>query len=136
MPAPALRRPRTAHHRLRLPPDQGAGPPSDVRLPDRDAGRDATAVPYEVLKFAPKKMRRDGVAMDQPGDAIVGMLQDAGRQLRAAEDRIDELETEIARVQDRAVRAETWLQLVGREIEQKLIEPATAARSKIDDLAP
>jgi predicted nucleic acid-binding Zn-ribbon protein len=72
--------------------------------------------------------------MDQSGGAIVDMLQSAGDQLRAAEDRINQLETEIERVQGRAVRAESWLELAQREIDEKLVEPATAARSKIDDL--
>jgi chaperonin cofactor prefoldin len=93
-------------------------------------------VPDEVLKFAPKKVRGDGVPIDQCGSAIVEMLQRAGQQLGAAEDRISRLETEIERVQDRAVRAETWLEQAQEEIEEKLIEPATAARSKLDDLGP
>ena len=74
--------------------------------------------------------------MDQSAGAIVDMLQDAGQQLRAAEERISELETEMERAQERAVRAETWLQLVQKEIDERLVEPATAARSKIDDLNP
>jgi hypothetical protein len=93
----------------------------------------ASDVPYEVLKFAPKKMRRDGVEMDQFGTAIVEMLQSARRQL---EDRINELETQIAHTQHRAVRAEMLLQQLEREIEEKLVEPAAAARSKIDELSP
>jgi hypothetical protein len=70
--------------------------------------------------------------MDQSGGAIVDMLQSAGDQLRAAEDRINQLETEIERA--RAARAESWLELAERESDEKLVEPATAARSKIDDL--
>jgi hypothetical protein len=54
------------------------------------------------------------------------MLQSAGQQLRAAENRIIQLEAEIERVQNR--------DLAKKEIEEKLVEPATAARSKIDDL--
>ena len=57
-------------------------------------------------------------------------------QLGAAEDRINRLETEIERVRYRAVRAESWLEQAQEEIEEKLIEPATAARSKLDDLGP
>jgi hypothetical protein len=91
-------------------------------------------VPYEILRFAPKKARADTLAMDQFGDAIVNLVQSAGQQLRVAADRINELETEIERTQHRAVRAETSLQVIGREIEKKLVEPAAASRSKIDDL--
>ena len=59
--------------------------------------------------------------MDQSGHAILAMLQEAGRRLEAAEDRINQLKTEIEHLQDRAVRAEMWLQLIQKEIEEKLI---------------
>ena len=39
-------------------------------------------------------------------------------QLRATEDRVNALETEIEYFRDRALRAETWLQRIQREIEQ------------------
>jgi hypothetical protein len=137
--APASRRPRTTHRPLPCPhlpareqrhaqPPGGPNPPAISQRP--------IGVPSEVLKFAPKKVRGDGVPIDQCGGAIVEMLQRAGQQLGAAEDRINRLETEIERVRDRAVRAESWLELAQEEIEEKLIEPATAARSKIDDLGP
>jgi hypothetical protein len=61
-------------------------------------------VPYEVLKFAPKKVRSEGVPREQSGSPIVEMLQSADQQLRAAENRLNQLETEIERVQDRASR--------------------------------
>jgi hypothetical protein len=81
--------------------------------------------------------------IDQSGDVIIVMLQKAAklssdncartriiandlcRQLRATEDRINELEAEIEHFRDRAIRAETWLQRLQREIEQKLIATAT-----------
>jgi hypothetical protein len=53
-----------------------------------------------------------------------------------AEERVDQLEAELERAEKRATRAETWLQLVGEEIETKLFEPAAVSRSKIDDLSP
>jgi len=43
----------------------------------------------------------------------------------AAEDRIEQLEGEIARAEDRAARAESWLHLIHTEIEQ----PRGAGRS-------
>jgi hypothetical protein len=104
--------------------------------------------PKEVLDYAPKqKPRIDGDRMDQSGNAIVAMLQEAAdlsngdcdrartmadelsHQLRAAEDRINQLETEIEHVQDRAVRAETWLQLIQKEVE-KLMVPTATTRPK------
>ena len=120
----------------------GCGPPSTgvvATLRPRAAGRGRqrdAALPSEVLRFAPKKMRRQSIAMDRSGDAIVGMLHEAGRQLRAAEDRVDQLETEIERAENRAVRAESWLALIGEEIEDKLFDPAAVTRAKIEDLGP
>jgi cell division protein FtsB len=52
------------------------------------------------------------------------------RELRATEDRINELEAEIEHFRDRAFRAETWLQGIQREIEQTLIAPTAATRLK------
>jgi hypothetical protein len=142
--APASRRSRTTHRPLQFPhlpvgEQRHAQPPGghNRHAPDPPAiSQRPIGVPSEVLKFAPKKVRGDGVPIDQCGGAIVEMLQRAGQQLGAAEDRINRLETEIERVRDRAVRAESWLELAQEEIEEKLIEPATAARSKIDDLGP
>jgi hypothetical protein len=99
-------------------------------------------VPDQVVKFAPKeKPRRDGDPMDQTGQAIVSMLQKAADlsngncdramnlahklsvQLRAAEEQISELKREVAYFQDRAVRAETWMALIQKEIEGTLLAP-------------
>ena len=85
--------------------------------------------------------------MDRSGHAIVALLQRAAdlsndewdrartqadalsQQLQAAEDRINQLETEVEDFQDRADRAEMWLQSVKKEIEKTLTAP-TATRSK------
>ena len=47
------------------------------------------------------------------------MAQKLSHQLRAAEDRIAELEAEVAAHQDRADRAEQWLHKVYTEIEER-----------------
>jgi hypothetical protein len=47
-------------------------------------------------------------------------------QLRAAEDRIIQLEAEVSLFRDRVTRAEGWLQTMHSEIEQKLITPRSA----------
>jgi len=123
--AAGLKRVQAADHRRA----REARPPRTA--PRQDAASAAAgqpAVPAQVLQFAPKKKPRiDKDAMDQAGSAIVAMLQEASdlaRQLRAAEDRINQLESEIEQAQDRAVRAETWLQLIQKEIEDRLIAPA------------
>jgi hypothetical protein len=105
-------------------------------------------LPKQVLTYASKQERRIDDPMDQSGNAIVAMLQKAAelsndkwvrtrtianelsRQLRVAEERINQLETELGHFQDRAVRAETWLQRLQKEIEQKLIAPRAATHLK------
>jgi hypothetical protein len=84
-------------------------------------------VPEQVRKFAPKRLRPDDDdPVDHAGDVIISKLYAAADELRAAEDRIDELETEVVRCRDRAARAETWLEVVREEIEKTLIASSTA----------
>jgi TolA-binding protein len=52
-------------------------------------------------------------------------------QLRAAEDRIAQLQGEIESLQSRATRAEGWLETIKREIEDKLIAPMHANRPEL-----
>ena len=51
-------------------------------------------------------------------------------QLRATEDRINQLQAEIEQFRNRAVRAEAWLQRFQSEIKQKLIGPRAPTRFK------
>ena len=53
-----------------------------------------------------------------------------GLELRTAEDRIRELEGEVERLESRATRAEQWLDTIKKEIEDTLITPMEASRSK------
>src|ERR1700746_3986211 len=62
--------------------------------------------------------RAAGVAEENSRHALE-TAQKLSRQLRAAEDRIVELETEIAAYQERAERAEQWLHRVYTEIEEQ-----------------
>jgi citrate synthase len=100
----------------------------------------AITTPEEVRKFAPKRPR-DSDSMDESGQAVLAMLQKAADlsndncdramamahklsiQLRAAEDQISQLQAENTQLRDRAERAETWLQLIQKEIEEKLLAP-------------
>jgi chromosome segregation ATPase len=52
-------------------------------------------------------------------------------ELRAAEDRIAQLEAEVERLRDRATRAERWLETIKQEIEEKLIAPMEANRPEL-----
>jgi hypothetical protein len=97
-----------------------------------------------VVPFAPvraENVTNDHDPLDKAGQSIMGLLQEAattakenyGRalrvahglslQLRAAEDQIKALEAELRHFQDRAMRAENWLQRISREIEARFFEP-------------
>ena len=105
--------------------------------------------PEQVLKFVPKERPRSyGILAEEAGQAIIAKIQEAAdrsnencdramklahklsMQLRAAEERINQLEVEIAFFRDRAARAEGWLQTIQEEIEEKLIAPRLAPGSK------
>jgi hypothetical protein len=109
----------------------------------------ATDTPEQVVKFAPKeKQRGEGSPLDEAGQAIVAKIQKAAdlsnencdramrlahklsMELRAAEDRINQLEAEVQLFRDRAARAEGWLQTIHKEIEEKLIAPRSASGSE------
>ena len=61
-----------------------------------------------------------GVAEENSRHAI-DMAQKLSHQLRAAEDRIAELEAEVTAYRDRADRAEQWLHRVYTEIEDRFL---------------
>jgi chromosome segregation ATPase len=103
--------------------------------------------PSEVLAFAPKQKPLDRAdPIDQAGHALVAMLQEAAKisnenveraldmahklsiQLRAAEDRIAQLQAEVQFLQNRASRAEQWLEAIKNEIQDKLIVAMEANR--------
>ena len=103
--------------------------------------------PEQVLKFAPRERPRDaGDPTDEAGEALMSLLQQAADlsndncerammlahklslDLRAAEDRIKELQGAVDHYEKRAVRAEQWLQRILKEVEEKLIGPITVAR--------
>jgi hypothetical protein len=99
--------------------------------------------PEKVIPFAPQTRANrpaDGDALDQSGQAIVAMLQEAvdvakdncdralelahrlSLQLRTAEDRIAQLENDIRYYQDRAARAEKWMARIQGEIEDRFFK--------------
>ena len=109
----------------------------------------APDVPEQVRQYAPKgkpppapeegSPRSGGDSLDQSGQAIVVLVQQAANlsnetcdranelagklslQLHVAEDRINQLQGEIEQAQGRAARAEKWLTRIYQEIEEKLI---------------
>jgi hypothetical protein len=58
---------------------------------------------------------------EQNSRHAVDTAQQLGHQLRAAEERISELEAEVAAYQEQAERAEEWLHRVYTEIENRFL---------------
>ena len=105
--------------------------------------------PEQVLKFVPKERPGSyGLQVEEAGEAIIAKIQKAAdlsnencdramklahklaMQLRAAEERINQLEAEVELFRDRAARAERWLQTIQKEIEEKLIVPRSASSAE------
>ena len=99
-----------------------------------------TIVPFAPL--ARPAVPDGGDPLDSAGQTILGLLHRAAGmaeensqhalgiahklslQLRAAEDRIKDLEADVRHYQDRADRAEKWLHQISIEIEQRFFVPA------------
>ena len=114
-------------------------------MSDRGAGAAEAVVP-----FAPKPNAKPeaGDPLDRAAQAILGLLHRAAAdaeanyqqalemtrqrsaQLRAAEDRIRELEAHARHHQERAERAERWLYQISVEIEQKFFGRTEARPSQ------
>jgi hypothetical protein len=105
-----------------------------------------TETPEPVVKFEPKaRPRTYDTPLEDVGQAIVAKIQRAAElanencdrtvrlahklsmELGAAEDRINQLESEAQLFRERAARAEGWLQTIQKEIEEKLIAPRLAS---------
>jgi hypothetical protein len=104
--------------------------------------------PEKIIPFAPspKDSRQEGDPVDRSGQAIVVMLQEAvdvakqnceramdiahklSLQLRAAEDRISQLEGDVRYYQERASRSEKWLLRIQQEIEEKFFRENAGMR--------
>ena len=99
-----------------------------------------TDTPEQILKFAPKHKAHDhGSPLDEAGKAILTQIQRAAdlasedcdramslahklsMELRAAEDRTQQMAREVEHWQERAARAEQWLRTIQQEIEEKLL---------------
>ena len=106
----------------------------------------STDKPEQIVTFAPKGQRPSyGTPVEEAGEAIVAKIQRAAElanetcdramklahklsmDLRAAEDRINQLEAEVQLFRDRSARAEGWLQTIYKEIEEKLIAPRSGS---------
>ena len=105
--------------------------------------------PEQVVKLEPEaRPPSHDTPLDEAGQAIVAKIQRAAElanencdramslahklsmELRAAEDRINQLESEVQLFRERAARAEGWLQTIHKEIEEKLVAPRLAFRTE------
>jgi hypothetical protein len=114
-----------------------------VAMVERRQSQLENIVPFAPAPREPERPVAD--ALDDAGQTVMAMLQQAavtakencGRalgvahglslQLRAAEDRIRELEADLQHFQDRALRAENWLRRISQEIENRFFEKEGSA---------
>jgi exonuclease VII small subunit len=107
----------------------------------------APTLPERVVQRAPNETppRNTGDELDQAAEATIALLQqaanlsnercdramDLGHQLslklRAAEDRIRQLQAERDEFQNRAARAEDWLKRIYHEVEERFISARTGS---------
>jgi hypothetical protein len=92
-------------------------------------GDQLDAAGQTILKLLHKAA---GVAEANSRHAL-DMAQKLSHQLRAAEDRIAELEAEIGIYREKAERAEQWLHKVYTEIEERLIRQPEEKRRRISN---
>ena len=73
------------------------------------------------------KIRKAADLSNENCDRAMKLAHKLSMELRAAEDRINQLEAEVQLFRERAARAERWLQIIHQEIEEKLITPRSAS---------
>jgi DNA repair exonuclease SbcCD ATPase subunit len=118
--------------------------PLKVAIPNEVRGlvmnQRATDPPEQVLKFAPKEKASNRVAqLDDAGQAIIAQIRTAAdlakedcdramslahklsMELRAAEDRTQQMAREVQHWRERAACAEQWLRTIQQEVEEKLL---------------
>jgi hypothetical protein len=95
--------------------------PKDAASPETDQLDKAGQTILQLLHKAA------GVA-DANSQHALEMAQKLSHQLRAAEDRIAELEAEVGMYQDKANRAEQWLHKVYTEIEDRFLRQEDGRR--------
>ena len=107
---------------------------------------DQSSSGYVISRDENAAASNDASQLDSAGQAILKLLHKAAgaaeansrqaletaqrlsSQLRAAEDRIAELEAEVQQDRERAERAENWLHKISAEIEDRLINQPEGKR--------
>jgi hypothetical protein len=100
-----------------------------------------TEATKKVIPFSPtdREWPRADDQVDKSGQAIMGLLDQAARgvkedcdrafelahklslQLREAEDRANQLQSQIEHFQERALKAENWMVRIYKEIEERFL---------------
>ncbi len=73
---------------------------------------------------------------DENSQHALDMAQKLSHQLRAAEDRIAELEADVRYYQDRCERADQWLHKIFSEIEERFLKPDDKRRAGVSPRQP
>jgi molecular chaperone GrpE (heat shock protein) len=68
---------------------------------------------------------------DENSQHALDMAQKLSHQLRAAENRITELEADVRYYQDRCERADQWLHKIFSEIEERFLKPDDKRRAGV-----
>jgi hypothetical protein len=104
----------------------------------------------KVVPFAPsdREWPRSEDQVEKSGLAIIGLVDQAARaakedcdrafelahklslQLREAEDRATQLQSQLEHFQDRALKAENWMLRIYKEIEERLLGERAGARTE------
>src|SRR5262245_7619186 len=111
---------------------------------DFPKGAHAASPPKDVPYARQPEIHCESDMVERSGQAIVALLRQASDsanancdraqehartvsiQLRAAEDRINELEVDLRHYQDRAERAESWLVQIYNDIEKRFFDRKAA----------
>jgi hypothetical protein len=86
-------------------------PPAGSHPTDR-AGEGLLALLHEAATFSAGQ-----------SDRLMDVAHDLSRQLAAIEDRINRLQSEADHFRNRAAGAEKWLELIQKEVEERLMRP-------------
>ena len=130
--------------------------PEAARGPDVANGTQAASLPKDVPYALKREVHPESDLVERSGQAIAALLKQASDaanadceharehahkisiQMRAAEDRIKELEVDLRRCQDRALRAEeraqraeSWLVQIYKDIENRFFDSKSAPSQEL-----
>ena len=102
--------------------------PSETIVPFAPAGRSPVPNGGDTIDSAGQDilglLQRAASVAEENSQHALGIAHNLSLQLRAAEDRIKDLEADVQHYRDRADYAEKWLHQVSVEIERQFFKPA------------